>query len=214
MQLILNQIRKIKVKLHVKDSLPMKNDSRVQCLKLTQIVQRQLLCFFSFFSTAIWELVIVMLWLPINLTEDENVYKRWTTFPLYHPLALCGVFTASLSLASRCTMAEVFHLKTPLLESINMSKRVGTTVYLKMENAQPSGSFKIRGIGHLCQQVGIFTAPLTRAPFLQIHIVTQWLFNVLLQLARHSKGVICSSGDSVLLNIIFSLQCSVISVFL
>ncbi|XP_004574804.1 serine dehydratase-like [Maylandia zebra] len=64
-------------------------------------------------------------------------------------------------------MAEVFHLKTPLLESINMSKRVGTTVYLKMENAQPSGSFKIRGIGHLCQQ-----------------------------LARHSKGVICSSGGN------------------
>lgn len=70
-------------------------------------------------------------------------------------------------------MAEVFHLNTPLLESINMSKRVGTTVYLKMENTQPSGSFKIRGIGHLCQQVGIFTAPLTHAPFLQIHSARQ-----------------------------------------
>lgn len=51
-------------------------------------------------------------------------------------------------------MAEHFHLHTPLLESVGMSKRVGTTVYLKMENSQPSGSFKIRGIGHLCQQVG------------------------------------------------------------
>lgn len=70
--------QKIKVKLHVKDSLPMKNDSRVQCLKLTQIVQRQLLCFFSFFSTAIWELVIVMLWLPINLTEDEQLFHCTT----------------------------------------------------------------------------------------------------------------------------------------
>uniref|UniRef100_A0A8C9X8R3 L-serine ammonia-lyase n=1 Tax=Sander lucioperca TaxID=283035 RepID=A0A8C9X8R3_SANLU len=35
--------------------------------------------------------------------------------------------------------------------SVGMSKLVGTTVYLKMENSQPSGSFKIRGIGHLCQ---------------------------------------------------------------
>lgn len=52
------------------------------------------------------------------------------------------------------TMAGHFHLNTPLLESATMSKLVGTTVYLKMENSQPSGSFKIRGIGHLCQQVG------------------------------------------------------------
>ncbi|XP_035990955.1 serine dehydratase-like isoform X2 [Fundulus heteroclitus] len=50
-------------------------------------------------------------------------------------------------------MAERFHLNTPLLESVSMSQKVGTTVYLKMENSQPSGSFKIRGIGHLCQQV-------------------------------------------------------------
>uniref|UniRef100_A0A3B3UJX4 L-serine ammonia-lyase n=1 Tax=Poecilia latipinna TaxID=48699 RepID=A0A3B3UJX4_9TELE len=36
----------------------------------------------------------------------------------------------------------------------SMSKMAGTAVYLKMENCQPSGSFKIRGVGHLCQQVG------------------------------------------------------------
>ncbi|XP_075964556.1 serine dehydratase-like [Anarhichas minor] len=66
-------------------------------------------------------------------------------------------------------MAKHFHLNTPLLESVGMSKRVGTTVYLKMENSQPSGSFKIRGIGHLCQQVG---------------------------LTRQSKGVVCSSGGN------------------
>ncbi|XP_026211565.1 serine dehydratase-like [Anabas testudineus] len=64
-------------------------------------------------------------------------------------------------------MTEHFHLSTPLLESASMSKRVGTPVYLKMENCQPSGSFKVRGIGHLCQQ-----------------------------LARQSKGVVCSSGGN------------------
>ncbi|KAM9842668.1 serine dehydratase-like [Aulostomus maculatus] len=64
-------------------------------------------------------------------------------------------------------MAEHFHVNTPLLESIAMSKRVGTPVLLKMENSQPSGSFKIRGIGHLCQQ-----------------------------LASQSKGVVCSSGGN------------------
>ncbi|XP_034531146.1 serine dehydratase-like [Notolabrus celidotus] len=64
-------------------------------------------------------------------------------------------------------MANQFHLVTPLLESVSMSKLVGATVYLKMENSQPSGSFKIRGIGHLCQQ-----------------------------LAKQSKGVVCSSGGN------------------
>ncbi|XP_057715008.1 serine dehydratase-like isoform X2 [Corythoichthys intestinalis] len=48
-----------------------------------------------------------------------------------------------------------------------MSKRVGITVYLKMENSQPSGSFKIRGIGYLCQQ-----------------------------LASQAKGFVCSSGGN------------------
>lgn len=51
-------------------------------------------------------------------------------------------------------MAGHFHLNTPLLESSALSKLAGTAVYLKMENSQPSGSFKIRGIGHLSQQVG------------------------------------------------------------
>ncbi|XP_070835299.1 serine dehydratase-like [Chaetodon trifascialis] len=64
-------------------------------------------------------------------------------------------------------MAKHFHVNTPLLESVSMSKHVGTTTYLKMENSQPSGSFKIRGIGHLCEQ-----------------------------LARQSKGVVCSSGGN------------------
>ncbi|XP_069028521.1 serine dehydratase-like isoform X2 [Embiotoca jacksoni] len=64
-------------------------------------------------------------------------------------------------------MENRFHVNTPLLESSSMSKRLGTAVYLKMENSQPSGSFKIRGIGHLCQQ-----------------------------LARQSRGVVCSSGGN------------------
>ncbi|KAI4895594.1 hypothetical protein NFI96_013125 [Prochilodus magdalenae] len=46
-----------------------------------------------------------------------------------------------------------FHINAPLLESIAMAKRVGTTVYLKMESSQPAGSFKIRGIGHLVRKL-------------------------------------------------------------
>ncbi|NWV86140.1 SDSL protein, partial [Dasyornis broadbenti] len=44
-----------------------------------------------------------------------------------------------------------FHVVSPVLESLPLSKAVGTKVFMKLENIQPSGSFKIRGIGHLCQ---------------------------------------------------------------
>jgi L-serine/L-threonine ammonia-lyase len=43
-------------------------------------------------------------------------------------------------------------IKTPLLESLPLSELNGTKVFMKMEAAQPSGSFKIRGIGYACEQ--------------------------------------------------------------
>lgn len=49
------------------------------------------------------------------------------------------------------TSREPLHAKTPVRDSMALSKVAGTSVYLKMDSAQPSGSFKIRGIGHLCQ---------------------------------------------------------------
>ncbi|XP_036849373.2 serine dehydratase-like isoform X2 [Manis javanica] len=49
--------------------------------------------------------------------------------------------------------SEHFHMVTPLLESWALSQVAGTTVFLKCENVQPTGSFKIRGIGHFCQEV-------------------------------------------------------------
>ncbi|KAF1661664.1 Serine dehydratase-like, partial [Aptenodytes patagonicus] len=45
-----------------------------------------------------------------------------------------------------------FHIVSPVLESLPLSQAAGTKVYMKLENVQPTGSFKIRGIGHLCQE--------------------------------------------------------------
>jgi L-serine/L-threonine ammonia-lyase len=44
------------------------------------------------------------------------------------------------------------HIETPLLESGAMAVRAGQSVWLKMDALQPSGSFKLRGIGHACEQ--------------------------------------------------------------
>ncbi|XP_068095796.1 serine dehydratase-like [Hyperolius riggenbachi] len=46
-----------------------------------------------------------------------------------------------------------FHFVTPLKESSALSKKAGTPVLIKLENIQPMGSFKIRGIGHFCQKL-------------------------------------------------------------
>ncbi|KAF0876862.1 serine dehydratase-like [Crocuta crocuta] len=54
---------------------------------------------------------------------------------------------------TECAKGEHFHTVTPLLESWALSQVAGTTVFLKCENVQPAGSFKIRGIGHFCQEV-------------------------------------------------------------
>ncbi|WWC94658.1 hypothetical protein V866_001505 [Kwoniella sp. B9012] len=40
-------------------------------------------------------------------------------------------------------------IETPLIESAPLSKIAGCRIFLKMENFQPSGSFKSRGIGNL-----------------------------------------------------------------
>jgi L-serine/L-threonine ammonia-lyase len=43
------------------------------------------------------------------------------------------------------------HICTPLIESRPISEVVGAEVFLKLENTQPTGTFKIRGIGNLCE---------------------------------------------------------------
>lgn len=45
------------------------------------------------------------------------------------------------------------HQTTPVWESIPLSRAAGVPVRLKMEALQPIGSFKIRGIGALCQHL-------------------------------------------------------------
>ena len=52
------------------------------------------------------------------------------------------------------TTARQLYVETPLLKSRKLSDRQGCNVWLKLENVQNSGSFKARGLGHLCNKVG------------------------------------------------------------
>lgn len=50
-------------------------------------------------------------------------------------------------------MPDIF-IKTPLIESVVLRKYTSQRpVYLKLENCQPSGSFKLRGLSNLCKFV-------------------------------------------------------------
>ncbi|CAI7989038.1 L-serine dehydratase/L-threonine deaminase [Geodia barretti] len=48
--------------------------------------------------------------------------------------------------------ARQLYVRTPLLCSRKLSKRVGANVWLKMESVQPSGSFKIRGLSNFANK--------------------------------------------------------------
>jgi L-serine/L-threonine ammonia-lyase len=47
-------------------------------------------------------------------------------------------------------MTSHLHITTPLLRHAPLSRAPGKNVLLKMENLQPAGSFKLRGIGTMC----------------------------------------------------------------
>jgi L-serine/L-threonine ammonia-lyase len=46
---------------------------------------------------------------------------------------------------------QPLHIKTPFLQSQSLKNKLDKEVYFKLELLQPSGSFKLRGIGALCQ---------------------------------------------------------------
>jgi L-serine/L-threonine ammonia-lyase len=56
-----------------------------------------------------------------------------------------------MPLSLHAVTMSVLHIQTPLIESRALSALLGRPVWLKLENTQPSGSFKLRGIGHACQ---------------------------------------------------------------
>lgn len=71
---------------------------------------------------------------------------------------------------------QELHIETPLVESLPLSRKAHGRVWLKMDSLQPSGSFKLRGIGHACRT----------------HV------------ARGAEGLLCSSGGNAGLAVAYS----------
>ena len=62
------------------------------------------------------------------------------------------VQSGGFAIQTRIENMKPLHLETPSFESRALSIGAGRTVLLKLESAQPLGSFKIRGIGSACQE--------------------------------------------------------------
>ena len=83
---------------------------------------------------------------------------------------------------------EQVYVRTPLIESVSLRKfSAGRKIFLKLENCQPSGSFKDRGISALCKYVSLVCVGL------------YLYFNDAIKLKARSQGyteVVCSSGGN------------------
>lgn len=53
--------------------------------------------------------------------------------------------------AAETSSPSALHIFTPLVYSEVLSEKTGHNIFLKLDALQPSGSFKIRGIGRVCQ---------------------------------------------------------------
>lgn len=54
-----------------------------------------------------------------------------------------------ITMTSDTPTTKKLHIETPLVRSVHLSEAMQTDVFLKLDNMQPGGSFKIRGHGHL-----------------------------------------------------------------
>lgn len=115
-------------------------------------------------------------------------------------------------LHSEMKTQQPLHVATPVRQSLALTKVAGTSVYLKLDSSQPTGSFKIRGIGHLCKTVSdppsvgtkgfVFAGGFMRNQWLHLQFrvaktLSSLFFVFSLQWAeRGCKQFVCCSGGT------------------
>ncbi|KAF3354339.1 hypothetical protein VdG1_07804 [Verticillium dahliae VDG1] len=105
-------------------------------------------------------------------------------------------------MGSTTTNTSLPWMETPLIPSPHLSRAAGCNIYLKLENLQPSGSFKSRGIGNLMlQEIA------SRPDGQNLHFYSSSGGNAGLACATQAPGAIhgiaCSVGGGGLLNGLF-----------
>jgi L-serine/L-threonine ammonia-lyase len=60
-------------------------------------------------------------------------------------------YEQAIEAAESSTSSSALHIVTPLIYSEILSQKTGHNIYCKLDALQPSGSFKIRGVGRVCK---------------------------------------------------------------
>lgn len=81
------------------------------------------------------------------------IFDGWSLRKLLFWIIWHKHLSACLLHSEMKTQQQPLHVATPVRQSLALTKVAGTSVYLKLDSSQPTGSFKIRGIGHLCKTV-------------------------------------------------------------
>jgi len=81
----------------------------------------------------------------------ERVWKN--ILYLFAFCLFCFLSAMEAQIYNEGNFMKPLHIDTPLLESSAISRKTGRQIFLKMDALQPTGSFKIRGIGYLCSQL-------------------------------------------------------------
>lgn len=103
-----------------------------------------------------------------------------------HPLTDLGR-TSCTSMFVKDQFPGKLWLETPLIHSPHISSRLGCNVYLKLENLQPSQSFKYRGISHFAQN-----ARKTHGPDVHLVIASGGNAGIAAACAAHALGMRCT----------------------
>ena len=88
--------------------------------------------------------------LLVGLLTTVAITRSLAAFVSHSALSKSVMSMSSSTVVSRAREKGLF-LRTPLLHSAPLSKLCNRPVYLKLDLLQPSGSFKDRGMAHLCE---------------------------------------------------------------
>ena len=82
---------------------------------------------------------------------DEQLKLEWFNFGPRGTM-LPQTFQQQQKSGGFLSTSGPLHVSTPLIYSQPLSERNERKTYIKMDNCQPSGSFKLRGLGYACQK--------------------------------------------------------------
>lgn len=96
--------------------------------------------------------LLLLCWMLLLANHLSTAFTKSRSFQRFASLAQLKMSFSTTLVASEARAKNLFRA-TPLIRSDPLSRLTGTSVYLKLDALQNSGSFKDRGMAHLCLEL-------------------------------------------------------------